>query len=524
MPITEEQRQNLLKLQNKSSSFDTGLDTTFDVNAPEVAPMQEELPPIIPAQTQPTEIAPIVDESPLVEDVPAVQPAEGGAGVDPLLGGTVASEPAIAPIEPVTAPEVAPTAPGIGFPGLQQQAEDVFGQQAEAVTQLSQIEAEEAEAKTPLLEERSKILEDYNVNTKKIMDKATEDVKSGLADISRQTKEFEDMKYTGYWQSKGAGEKILGALSIALGAYAQGLSGGRTPNTALSIINKEMDNDFKQFQAKSNKKIQLIQQSRASLATKQDATRQEMARQEAYKLGQLSQLENKLGEITNKFKSPKAKEQANILLSQIGQAKLNYQTNLQGQIEAKAARDAQVALDKQKVNLSSAANLLKKQELQQKAMDKKYVPGVGVALTEADAKDVKDISIAKEEFDDKLSELIALREEKGGEVLDREAVARGKQLSKQLLLKYKEMAKLGVLSQSDMDIVESIIPADPLQFELVPGQDPTMENLRALKEDLQKKYDVTIKTRIKTPEPTKQTKVVNGISYQKVPGGWKRVQ
>ncbi len=371
-PLTEEQRRKLQQLrEGRQSSFDTGLDTSFDVREPvvpeptPVAPIEPVIPtepeptqPILPEPTQPTEIAPIVDETPLVEDVPAVPPA-GGAGIDPLTGGVetdILPEPAITP---------APT-PGIGFGQLQRETGDVFQQQIAATERRADIAAQEAIEMEPILKEKTNILEKHQEETKRIVDQAAANTQDQMSKIQGQVDELNKMEYKGFWQSKSTGEKILGALSVALGAYAQGLSGGRTPNTALAIMNKAMEDDFRQFQAKSNKKIQLIQQSRASLATKQAAVREELTRQEAYKVGQLGQLESKLGELSNKFKAPKAKEQANLLAAQINQSKIQLQAQLQAQIEAKNARDAQTAINKEKTDLLNKANLLKQKELKQK--------------------------------------------------------------------------------------------------------------------------------------------------------------
>ena len=126
---------------------------------------------------------------------------------------------------------------------------------------------------------------------------------------------------------------------------------------------------------------------------------------------------------------------------------------------------------------------------------------VGEARTKDDAKKVKAGFEAKQEFDSMLDEMIQLRETQGGEMLNREAVGRGKQLSKQLLLKMKDMAKLGVLSKSDEDILNAIIPSDPLAFrgplEMVSGQDSVMSQLKKLKSDSQAKFDAQVATRVK---------------------------
>lgn len=127
----------------------------------------------------------------------------------------------------------------------------------------------------------------------------------------------------------------------------------------------------------------------------------------------------------------------------------------------------------------------------------------GLANTTDDAKQLKDAHETKLNFDSKLDQMIALRTKKeGGAVLDREAVQRGKQLSKDLLLEYKNMAKLGVLSKSDEDIINAIIPEDPLEYNsplaAIQGQDPILNRLKSFKADSDKDFKNRISTRTRS--------------------------
>lgn len=124
----------------------------------------------------------------------------------------------------------------------------------------------------------------------------------------------------------------------------------------------------------------------------------------------------------------------------------------------------------------------------------------GLANTVDDAKQLKSAFEAKKDFDDKLDEMISLREKHGGgAILNREDVARGKQLSKDLLLAYKDMAKLGVLSKADEDILRAIIPDDPLQYNspiaAIQGQDPTLHRLRKFRQDSERDFSTRVGTR-----------------------------
>jgi hypothetical protein len=121
----------------------------------------------------------------------------------------------------------------------------------------------------------------------------------------------------------------------------------------------------------------------------------------------------------------------------------------------------------------------------------------GLANTEDDAKKLKEAHESKANFDSKIQEMINLRKQYGGEVFNREAVARGKQLSKDLLLEYKNMAKLGVLSAADEKIINAIIPDDPLEFSpsSLVGQDPILHKLEKFKEDSNKDFATRVQTR-----------------------------
>jgi hypothetical protein len=128
------------------------------------------------------------------------------------------------------------------------------------------------------------------------------------------------------------------------------------------------------------------------------------------------------------------------------------------------------------------------------------VPGIGRALTPDDAKQLKEAQISKKNFDSKIQEMIDLRKKHGGgSILNRTDVARGKQLSKDLLLEYKNLAKLGVLSQADEAIINAIIPDDPLAFSFAGtgDEDPILNKLTSFKSDSDKNYTSRLQARLR---------------------------
>lgn len=108
-------------------------------------------------------------------------------------------------------------------------------------------------------------------------------------------------------------------------------------------------------------------------------------------------------------------------------------------------------------------------ELDRKIADEKaqkYIPGVGYAATLDDAKKAKDTIQTYKQLKENMAELIDLRQEFGGEVINRDAVAKAKQVAALARVQYKDLANLGVLSKDDYKIIDSVIPEDPLQFDL----------------------------------------------------------
>ena len=124
----------------------------------------------------------------------------------------------------------------------------------------------------------------------------------------------------------------------------------------------------------------------------------------------------------------------------------------------------------------------------------------GLANTVDDAKQLKEGHESKKNFDNKLDQMIALRENhSGGAIFNRDDVGVGQQLSKDLLLEYKNMAKLGVLSQADEAIINAIIPKDPLEYNsplaAIQGQDPVMSKLKTFRENANKDFQNRVNTR-----------------------------
>lgn len=153
--------------------------------------------------------------------------------------------------------------------------------------------------------------------------------------------------------------------------------------------------------------------------------------------------------------------------------------------------------------LKAMAALEARRSAEQKNLD--VATPYGKANTSEDAKEIKQATEAKKKFDRMLDEMIQIRERnKGGSITNFSDIKRGKQLSKKALLEMKNMAKLGVLSKSDEDIVDAIIP-DPTGIEDTSfvsnkAQDTVLQRLKALKNDTSNDFQTTLETRLRPNE------------------------
>jgi hypothetical protein len=449
------------------------------------------------------------------EDVPAMKPfditgADGSLKTGFGEGPTMDSEPLETPSIPSATP--APKSPLEGLTAA-------FEQEEKATEALGLLGQEEATAMESLLQQKSDIIAESNAKVQNILDQSATEIKQAQDEIDSQIKEANEQKYEGFWQSKSTGEQILGALSVALGAYAQGISGGKVPNTALSVVNKAMEDDFNQFKVNSNKKLQLINQSRASLAAKQQATNKEILRQETYKIGQLSQIESKLLEISNRFKGQRSGEQAGILAAQVAQRKEAALNQLNQQIEANQIAKAQLAM-KQVTEANKAKAVLDKEvRAAERKLGEEYrrnpeTKKTRVAQTSLNAMKRAPLSSAGD-----VTLLFNFMKAQDPNSTVRESEF-----------------ELGKNTGGIIERVQNIIPGFTV------GQLLTTEQRQQIIEAAQQSVNAQLETQQAVDkefrdiaerqgfdvtkifgEVAPETRTVNGITYRKVPGGWKKV-
>lgn len=284
---------------------------------------------------------------------------------------------------------------------------------------------------------------------------------------------------------ENSGYDTRGAIAGALAAL-----GGKDPMAILNARNQQRQQAIADFdKARANK----IQEYSLDRQIKKDSDSDDLMTREADINSSESKMANELAQRMG-YKGPPITAKQFKNFSPAMQKMYDIE---QRQLDRKEARD-------ERRFQSGLKSQERKDDITRKDDEKREgrMTTFGEARTEDDAKKLKEASAEKEKFDSALKEMISLREKHGGgAIMDREDVARGKQLSKDLMLAYKNMASLGVLSKSDQDILNKIIPDDPLAYNnpiaAMQGQDPILSSMKKFKDDSQRNFETNLNQRLR---------------------------
>lgn len=333
MPVDQDTLKRLVDrglIQPQTAQLAGGFDSVEEVDT-DLIPQQ-------PEPTQPVESPSTVQPATTPLEAPQ-QPTPTSTGLGTPEAITPALEDTTTPNQPVMVPTVTgqtittSTTEKQATQGLidaQENMRAAFEGQKQAAQELADVTKAKAVEEFNLAQEQTRILEESDQARKEIADQGQEELESRLSAIDNKVADLSEMKYEGFWQDKSTGTKLLAALAVGLGAAGSAMTGGK--NTALSIINKAMDDDFKVFQARTARKIKAIEQSRASFDTKQKLIQQELDNQDAYKVGQITQLKSKLSELSAKYKGPEAQAQAAQMMGKLDQELAKQTADIQSKL------------------------------------------------------------------------------------------------------------------------------------------------------------------------------------------------
>ena len=391
--MTPEQAQSLLnsgkisqdtydRVVNSSPSFDNPPPAgTFDA-----LPNDDYLPVVESTPSLELSTLPIRSQTPeeaIAPELPPVEMAAPEAQETPVMPSTV---PVVeSEVQTINSTEKKATE---AAKKAQEDIQKGIEAERKAQEELYEVDAKKAREAFNLNQEAQQIEAKAAEEVQKIQAEGNVEIENRLLELEQKTENLANREYEGYWAKKSTGQKILGAISLALGAYASALTGG--PNTALNIISKAADDDFRNFQNTTANKIKAINQSRLSAETKRRLISDQVMSLEAKKLSDIKIIQNKIGNLSNKFADPESKAKLAQLSAQLDQKAAAARQ----QFEMALTETVQTNVQRKIANIKIDPTTGQPQVPVDQA---KEIPGYGQARTEKEAIKLRERKTSTEE-------------------------------------------------------------------------------------------------------------------------------
>lgn len=256
----------------------------------------------------------------------------------PQLEPVMPPEP-VSPIEPVEpivpTPAPQPVANVVPDDPMAPFNESIAGQQQSIKDQANIQDM----ASMQLQKDRDAMADEVEANAKQIEDERianAAEAKEEQGKIDTMVDSMSKEKYEGYWASKSTGSKILASLALAFGAL--GSAYGNGTNTALQIMNRAADDDFKVHQANSAKQLRLIGQARLSASDKIRLAKDEILGLQARQMANIKVMQFKIDGMAARTGSQVAKERANQMIAQLDQVAAEKRLQYDAAAEAMRAK------------------------------------------------------------------------------------------------------------------------------------------------------------------------------------------
>lgn len=332
----------------------------------------------------------------------------------------------------------------------------------------------------------------------RIYSEATEKFSSGSVDPNR------------FFNNLSTGDKIVGALAIAIGGIAGGMN-GTGKNSAMDIIDNAINRDIEAQKTDLEKKQVYAGMKKNEYNDLVEKLGNETRATEMLRAQALSASKAKLESIMTGLKSQEQIANAQQAVGVIEQKRLEALGVIQKDIETNPDlidKELDVAIAEAE-RTKTPVNILKLP----KEAQKKAVPGLGIAAEGANVNDIIKDKSAYEGVFDRLNKLKILRDGNGqsdvviggvkvpkggfkGEVANRAAVRVANTLRGEMVGFMKQIKSLGALDAGVDAYVDKILPKDVLGFTFPGIQDSITTGVETLRANTMQDYRFMVKNNI----------------------------
>jgi hypothetical protein len=137
--------------------------------------------------------------------------------------------------------------------------QNIFKQQQKLIQDSTELARQEFKEQQLQNEAQAIATSDYETKLTELQDMAKSQIDSYKSQMDTQFSELQKMDIKDFWADKDAGRKVVGAISIALGALGSAFTGGK--NVAYEMINNAINQDYRKQQAQIDLKRRALEQT-----------------------------------------------------------------------------------------------------------------------------------------------------------------------------------------------------------------------------------------------------------------------
>lgn len=337
---------------------------------------------------------------------------------------------------------VAPQAQGPG-PNPTSPFDAGFNQQIEGVNDAANAASQKADDQNTAINNYLNGIDQIEKDRKKAEGERQTKIAAAVKDLDAATNTVAAMKVdpNHFWADASTGNKILMGVSLFLGAIGAANDG---VNRVVPIITNAIDRDIASQKANIANAREGVNQKSNTLAQMRSIFKDDRMAEEATKIAALEKVKMQIMQKSMQYSRPEVQANAKKLV---------------GELEVKKAEARQKFLDA--ASGSGLGALTASERLSRQKYDDERMTPLGMVQDPREAPKIRDMKGLIDPLRSNLMDLQDLTKEGRAFLPFTERAKKAEVLATDTQLQLKELARLGVLSQYDLELMQKMVPSDP---------------------------------------------------------------
>jgi hypothetical protein len=257
-----------------------------------------------------------------------------------------------------------------------------------------------------------------------------------------------------FWASRSTGQKMLAGIGLALGAMGSAFTGG--PNQALGIIQSAIDRDIEAQKANLSKAQQGVQNQASLLGIYRQKFQDDAQAEAATRATMLQNAALRTQAMAAKYDAPELKAKAQQAAAQLGAEAAKAMDDFKQRAFERSLQTAQLGVEQEKLGLAGVQR--------QQQLNSRFVPGLGYALDEKSADELRKRYPAYQNASSLVDELAKLRGSDDSAAWSPTKINQMRGIAAKLKFALQQNEGLSRLSDEDVKQLDQVAGGDPARI------------------------------------------------------------